>query len=66
MEAQARTTFEALGPDRTVLTLVTDFPGLDESKVAFVTGLMQRSGPTDAERAQARAVLLAALSGADG
>jgi hypothetical protein len=43
MEAHGRTTFEAVGPDRTVLTVVTDFPGLDESKVAFVTGLMERS-----------------------
>jgi hypothetical protein len=43
MQAHARATFEAVGPDRTVITLVTDFPGLDESKVAFLTGLMQRS-----------------------
>ena len=43
MEAHGCTSFEALGPDRTVLTVVTDFPGLDESKVAFVTGLMERS-----------------------
>ena len=45
MEAHARATFEAVGPDRTVITLVTDFPGLDESKVAFLTGLMERSVP---------------------
>ncbi|HEX2405167.1 MAG TPA: hypothetical protein VHM29_10745 [Acidimicrobiia bacterium] len=43
MEAHGRTTFEAEGPDRTVLTLVTDFPGFDESKAAFVTELMERS-----------------------
>ena len=43
MEAHARATFEAEGPDRTVITLVTDFAGFDESKVAFVTGLMERS-----------------------
>jgi uncharacterized protein YndB with AHSA1/START domain len=43
MQAHGRATFEAEGPDRTVLTVITDFPGLDESKVAFVTDLMERS-----------------------
>jgi hypothetical protein len=43
MEASGRATFEAEGPDRTVLTVITDFPGLDESKVEVVTGLMERS-----------------------
>jgi hypothetical protein len=43
MEASGRATFEAEGPDRTVLTVITDFPGLDESKVEVVTVLMERS-----------------------
>jgi hypothetical protein len=33
MEAHGRATFEAVGPDRTVLTVATDFPGLDDPKV---------------------------------
>jgi hypothetical protein len=43
MEATSRTTFQAQGRDRTVLTLITDFAGLDDSKVAVVTALMERS-----------------------
>jgi hypothetical protein len=45
MEAHGRATFDADGLDRTVLTVATDFPGLDESKVPFVTELMEPERP---------------------
>lgn len=43
MEMRGRATFEADGPDRTVLTVVTDIPGLDGSKADFLSSMMERS-----------------------
>jgi uncharacterized protein YndB with AHSA1/START domain len=43
MEMQGRATFEADGPDRTLLRVVTDIPGLDETKASFLSSLMERS-----------------------
>jgi len=46
MEMHGRATFEGDGPDRTLLRIATDLPGLDESKAAFIQGLMQRTAGT--------------------
>lgn len=43
MEMRGRATFEADGPDGTRVTVVTDIPGLDGSKGAFLSSLMSRS-----------------------
>jgi uncharacterized protein YndB with AHSA1/START domain len=43
MEILGRAIFEETEPGRTLLRIVSDFRGLDESKAEFVTGLMQRS-----------------------
>jgi uncharacterized protein YndB with AHSA1/START domain len=43
MEMQGRVTFEEDGPERTVLRIATDIPGLDESKADHLSALMQRS-----------------------
>ena len=43
MEMHGRATFRAEGPDRTVVDVVTDVPGLDEERAAFLNGLMARS-----------------------
>jgi uncharacterized protein YndB with AHSA1/START domain len=43
MEMSGRVTFEEDGPDRTVLTIVTDIPGLDESKASFLSSMIERS-----------------------
>ena len=43
MEMQGRATFEAEGPSRTRLTVVTDIPGLDGSKAEFLSSMMERS-----------------------
>ena len=38
-----RVTFEESGPDRTVLAIAADIPGLDESKASHLSAMMQRS-----------------------
>jgi hypothetical protein len=44
MEAQGRTTFEARGPARTLVTVTTRIEGMeDPEKIEFLTRLMQRS-----------------------
>lgn len=43
MLAHGRATFEADGPSRTSLRMVTDLPGFDESKVGLISERMQRS-----------------------
>ena len=43
MEMRGRATFEADGPDRTLLTVVTEIPGLEESKADFLSSMMERS-----------------------
>jgi hypothetical protein len=35
--------FEADGPDRTRLRVVTDIPGLEGSKAEFLSSMMERS-----------------------
>jgi uncharacterized membrane protein len=53
MEMHGRATFEALGNDRTIITIVTDIPGLDASKAEFLSGLVQRSVGTVKELLEA-------------
>jgi len=44
MDAEGRVTFEARGPDRTLITVSTGVAGMDDSeKLEFLTGMMQRS-----------------------
>ncbi|MGH2640608.1 MAG: hypothetical protein ACRDGO_02800 [Actinomycetota bacterium] len=44
MEAEGRTTFEARGPDMTLVTVTTRLEGMDElEKMEFLTRMMQRS-----------------------
>jgi hypothetical protein len=43
MDMRGRVTLEKDGPDRTVLRIATDIPGLDESKASHLSALMQRS-----------------------
>jgi hypothetical protein len=43
MEMSGRVTFEAVGPDRTSLSIVTDIPGLDKERGRAMTQLMDRS-----------------------
>ncbi|HEY9375920.1 MAG TPA: SRPBCC family protein [Jiangellaceae bacterium] len=43
MEMAGRVTFQKTGPDRTVLAIAADVPGLDESKAGHLSGMMQRS-----------------------
>jgi uncharacterized protein YndB with AHSA1/START domain len=44
MEAEGRTTFEARGPDMTLVTVTTRLDGMDElEKIEFLTRMMQRS-----------------------
>lgn len=43
MEMHGRATFQAEGPERTVIEVVTEIPGLEGSKADVLSGLMQRS-----------------------
>ena len=44
-EMRGRTTFEAVGDDRTVITTVVELPGMDESMdKSFLTSRLERSG----------------------
>lgn len=43
MVMNGRATFEADGPTRTLLTVTTDLPGLDEERAAYLARLMERS-----------------------
>ncbi|HZD17368.1 MAG TPA: SRPBCC family protein [Actinomycetota bacterium] len=43
MEMHGRAMFEADGPDRTRLRVVTDIPGLEGSKAEFLSSMMERS-----------------------
>jgi uncharacterized protein YndB with AHSA1/START domain len=43
MDMRGRVTFEEDGPDRTLLRIATDIPGLDESKASHLSAMMQRS-----------------------
>ena len=44
MEMHGRTSFEARGPERTLLTVSVDIPGLDASAdMDFLTSMMERS-----------------------
>jgi uncharacterized protein YndB with AHSA1/START domain len=43
MDMAGRFTFHKDGPDRTVLTIAADIPGLDESKASHLSAMMQRS-----------------------
>lgn len=43
MEMHGRAMFRAEGPDRTVVDVRTEIPGLDEEKAAFLNGLIERS-----------------------
>lgn len=43
MEMRGRTTFEADGPDRTLITVTADIPGLDEERAGYLASLMDRS-----------------------
>ena len=43
MEISGRATFAEPEPGRTLLRIVSDFPGLDESQADFVLSMMQRS-----------------------
>lgn len=43
MEMHGRAMFEPLGPDRTRLRVITDIPGLDETKADFLSSMMERS-----------------------
>jgi hypothetical protein len=40
---EGRVTFEEDGPDRTVLNIATDIPGLDDAKASHLSALIQRS-----------------------
>jgi len=42
-ETRGRVTFEAEGPERTTLTISTEFRDLDESKKGWITGMVERS-----------------------
>lgn len=43
MEMRGRITFEEAAPGRTRIRIVTDIPGLDESKGEYLSSLMDRS-----------------------
>ena len=43
MDMAGRVTFQQTGPDRTVLAIAADIPGLDESKASHLSAMMQRS-----------------------
>lgn len=43
MEMHGRVGLRSDGPDRTILTIVTDIPGLDESKADFLSAKMDRT-----------------------
>ena len=43
MDTHGRVTFEAMGPNRTRLTIEADFPGMDEATADRVRPLVERS-----------------------
>ena len=43
MDMAGRVTFQKTGPDRMVLAIAADIPGLDESKASHLSAMMQRS-----------------------
>ncbi|HEX6207974.1 MAG TPA: SRPBCC family protein, partial [Actinomycetota bacterium] len=43
MEMRGRAAFQDDGPGRTLLTVLTDVPELDESKASFLRSMMERS-----------------------
>jgi hypothetical protein len=43
MAMEGRVTFEEEGPNRTVLTIVTDIPGIDEAQADHLSAMVQRS-----------------------
>ena len=43
LEMRSRVTFDPRGPERTLLTVRTDIPGLDESRAEFLSSMMERS-----------------------
>ena len=47
-----RATFQQTGPDRTVLAIPADIPGLDESKASHLSAMMQRSVENVKRRAE--------------